>query len=175
MKKFGKTADNTNGNLINKFQILAGAIILCIGILVYLVDRPPDQTLFMDKSPVNISLYHTLPNLYGGIGNSLPSFGHVFSFILITAGLIASKKRQFILICSFWFLIELFFELGQKFSTLFIKFIPDWFASIAFFENIGDFFVRGTFSFEDIAAITIGTITAYFLLMITSERRNAAS
>jgi hypothetical protein len=175
MRKFDKPAAYTNENLINKFQILTGAIILCIGILVYLVDRPPEQTLFMDKSPVNISLYHILPNLFGRIGNCLPSFTHVFSFILITAGLIASKKRDFILICSFWFLIELFFELGQKFSTLFIKLIPDWFASIAFFENIGDYFVRGTFSFEDMAAITTGTITAYFLLMITSERRGAAS
>jgi hypothetical protein len=58
---------------------------------------------------------------------------------------------------------------------MFIKFIPDWFASIPFFENTGDYFVRGTFSFGDMAAITIGTITAYFLLIITSERRKAAS
>jgi len=65
MKKSGKTADDTDGNLINKIQILAGATALFIGILVYLVDRPPDQTYFVDKSFVNISLYHILPNLYG--------------------------------------------------------------------------------------------------------------
>jgi len=50
MKKSGKTADDTDGNLINKIQILAGATALFIGILVYLVDRPPDQTYFVDKS-----------------------------------------------------------------------------------------------------------------------------
>ena len=90
---------------------------------------------------------------------------------IITAGLIASKKSQFIIICLFWFLIDSVFELGQKFSTMFIKFIPDWFASIPFLENTGDYFVRGTFSFSDIAAITIGTIVAYFVLIKTSERR----
>jgi len=171
MKKSGKTARKTDGNSINRIQILTGVAALFIGMLVYLVDRPPDQTYFVDKSPVNISLYHTLPGLFNIIGNSLPSFAHVFSFILITAGLIASKKRHFIIICFFWFLVDSVFELGQKFSTMFIKFIPDWFASIPFLENIGDYFVRGTFSFSDMAAIFIGTITAYFILMITSERR----
>ncbi|OQY04441.1 MAG: hypothetical protein B6I22_09520 [Desulfobacteraceae bacterium 4572_123] len=174
MKESDKTSETTNGNLINKLQILIGMTVLFIGILVYLVDRPPDQTYFVYKSFVNISLYHILPNLFGIIGNSLPSFAHVFSFILITAALIASKKREFIIICLFWFLINSLFELGQKFSTIFIKFIPDWFASIPFLENTGDYFVRGTFSFGDMAAITIGTIAAYFLLIITLERRKTA-
>jgi hypothetical protein len=89
-----KTPGKTNADLINKMQILAGATALLFGILVYLVDRPPEQTYFVYKSTVTISLYHILPNLYGIIGNSLPSFAHVFSFILITAGLIASKKEN---------------------------------------------------------------------------------
>ncbi len=171
MKKSGK--GNIDSDLINKTQILTGTIALLFGTLVYLVDRSPDQTYFVDKSFVNISLYHILPGLFGIIGNSLPSFAHVFSFILITAGLIASKKSQFIIICLSWFLIDAVFELGQKFSTIFIKFIPDWFTSIPFLENTGDYFVRGTFSFGDMAAIIIGTISAYFLLIITSERKKA--
>ena len=153
---------------------MTGTITLLFGVLVYLVDRPPDQTYFVYKTGIDISLHNILPNLFGIIGQSLPSFAHVFSFILITAGLIASKKREFILICLFWFLIDSVFELGQKFSTMFIKFIPDWFTSIPFLENTGDYFIRGTFSFGDMAAITIGTITAYFLLIITSERRKAS-
>jgi ABC-type xylose transport system permease subunit len=171
MEESGKTADATDGNLINKVQILTGAIALLFGILVYLVDRPPDQTYFVYKSTVNISFYHILPDLYGIIGNSLPSFAHIFSFILMTAGLMAFKKREFIFICLFWFLIDSVFELGQKFSTMFIKFIPDWFASIPFLENTGDYFVRGTSSFGDMAAITIGTIAAYFVLIKTRKRQ----
>ena len=148
---------------------------LLFGVLVYLVDRPPDQTYFVYKPGVDISLHKTFPNLFGMIGQSLPSFAHVFSFILITAGLIAYRKKGYIIICLFWFLIDSIFELGQKFDTMFIKFIPDWFASIPFLENTGNYFVRGTFSFGDMAAITIGTIAAYFLLVMTSERRKTVS
>jgi len=169
-----KESENADVNSINIVQILTGAIVLFFGILVYIVDRPPDQTLFIDKSPVNISLYQILPDLFGIIGNSLPSFAHVFSFILITAGLIASKKNQFIFICLFWFLINSFFELGQKFSAMFIKIIPDWFTAIPIFNNTGDYFVRGTFSFGDMAAIIIGTIAAYFVLIKTNERRKSS-
>jgi len=171
VKKSGKTGGDY---LINGIQILTGATILLLGVLVYLVDRPPDQTYFVYKTGVDISLHNTLPNLFGIIGQSLPSFAHVFSFILITAGLIASKKRGFIIICLFWFFVDSVFELGQKFSTMFIKFIPDWFASIPFLENTGGYFVRGTFSFGDMAAIFIGTITAYFVLIKTRKRHPAS-
>ncbi len=143
---------------------------LLFGVLVYLVDRPPDQTYFVYKTGADISLHNTLPNLFGIIGQSLPSFAHVFSFILITAGLIAYKKRGYIIICLFWFLIDSAFELGQKFNTLIIEFIPGWFAGIPFFENTGNYFSRGTFSLGDLAAIFIGTIAAYFILITTKER-----
>ena len=171
MKKAGKT----DGKLINKMQILIGILVLLIGSLVYLVDRPGEQTYFVYKSAVNISLHNTLPNLFGIIGNSLPSFTHVFSFILITAGLIAYQKRGYILICLFWFFVDSAFELGQKFNTLIIEFIPGWFGGIPVFENTGNYFMLGTFSFGDMAAIFIGTIAAYFILMKTTERRTALS
>ncbi len=170
-----KNSDNSNdGYLINGIQILTGATVLLLGILVYLVDRPPGQTYFVNKGFIDISLYHILPNLYGTVGNSLPSFAHVFSFILITAGLIASKKRTFIIICLLWFFIDSLFEIGQGCSALFIQFLPEWFASIPFLENTTDYFVRGTFSVGDMVAITIGTVTAYFLLVITTEGRKTA-
>jgi len=52
---------------------------------------------------------------------------------------------------------------------MFINFLPDWFASIPLFENTRDYFVRGTFSYGDMAAITIGTVAAYFVLIKISE------
>ena len=171
MNKPGKR----DGKLINRMQILIGILVLLIGSLVYLVDRPGEQTYFVYKSAVNISLHNTLPNLFGIIGNSLPSFTHVFSFILITAGLIAYQKRGYILICLFWFFVDSAFELGQKFNTLIIEFIPVWLGGIPFFENTGNYFMFGTFSFGDMAAIFIGTIAAYFILMKTTGRRTALS
>jgi len=160
----------TFGGTVNKLQIFIGAAGLIIGIFVYLTDRPPDQTYFIYKSGLDISLYKILPSLFGPIGNHLPAFIHVFSFILITAGLIAYQKRKYIIICLFWFLIDSAFELGQRFNTLIIEFIPDWFGGIPFLENSKYYFLKGTFDFGDMAAIFVGTIAAYFILINTNER-----
>ena len=79
--------------MINIRQILIGLSVLLLGTLVYVVDRPPDQTYFVYSNPFNISLFKTLPNLFSHIGKALPSFMHVFSFILITAGLYPVEKK----------------------------------------------------------------------------------
>ena len=159
------------GNMINIRQILIGLSILLLGTLVYIVDRPPYQTYFVYKSFVNISLFNTLPNLFGFIGNSLPSFIHVFSFILITAGLLSCQKRDCITICTFWFLIDFIFELGQGYNSIVLNIIPDWFSGIPFLENTKNYFLCGTFDFNDLIAITIGTVIAYYVLLITMGKR----
>jgi len=159
---------------VNKIQILVGIIGLLLGSLIYLVDRPPDQIYFIYTSALPISLYNTLPNLFGSIGNSLPAFIHVFSFILITAGLAACRKRGYLIICLFWFAVDSAFELGQHFTTLSLRFIPDWFAGIPYLENTENYFLRGTFDFHDLAAITLGIAAAYAMLLITTERRQRA-
>jgi len=86
-------------------QILIGAAGLLIGTLVYLVDRPFDQTYFIYNSSIPISLYNTHPDIFGPIGNSLQGLIHAFSFILITAGLINCQKRGYI-ICTGWFIVD---------------------------------------------------------------------
>ena len=156
---------------INKTQILIGAIGLLIGSLVYLIDRPPDQTYFVYSSPINISLSNIIPNLFGLIGNSLPEFIHIFSFILITAALISWQKRGYLIICLSWFLVDSAFELGQKFNTWPSKIIPDWFVGIPFLENTKNYFLQGTFDLIDLAAIAFGTLIAYFVISATSKRR----
>ena len=159
--------------MVNICQILIGLFVLLLGTLIYLSDRSPDQIYFVYKSPVEISLHNTLPNLFGMIGNSLPSFVHVFSFILITAGIISSKKKDYIFICAGWFLIDSIFELGQRYTALVIKFIPDWLSGIPFFENTNNYFSRGTFDVMDLAAVLIGSVTGYFVLILTMEKRKA--
>jgi len=159
---------------INKIQILIGVIGLLFGSLVYLIDRPPDQTYFVYSSSIDISLYSAFPNLFGLIGNSLPAFIHVFSFILITAGLIACQKRGYLIICLSWFLVDCAFELGQRFTTWSLKMIPDWFAGLPLLENTESYFLQGTFDFTDLAAIALGTLIAYFVLLTTNKRREIA-
>ena len=156
---------------INKTQILIGTIGLLFGSLVYLIDRPPDHTYFVYSSPINISLFTTIPNIFGLIGNSLPEFIHVFSFILITAGLIFSQKRGYLIICLSWFFIDAAFEVGQRFHNLASKIIPDWFIGIFFLENTENYFLNGTFDFLDLAAIALGTAIAYFVLITTNKSK----
>ena len=158
---------------IHKTQILIGIIGLLIGSLVYLIDRSPDQTYFVYSSPININLSNVIPTLVGSIGNSLPEFIHVFSFILITAGLIFCRKRVYLIICMSWFLIDCAFELGQKFALWSSSLVPDWFAGIPFLENSKSYFLQGTFDLFDMAAIALGSIAAYFVLLGTMERRYA--
>jgi len=130
------------GSMINSLQILIGLGGLLLGTLVYLVDRPPDQTYFVYSSPINISLSNAIPNLFGLIGNSLPEFIHVFSFILITAGLISWQKRGYFIICLSWFLVDCAFEVGQKFDAWSSRIIPDWFAGIPLLENTENYFIN---------------------------------
>jgi len=159
--------------LINISPILIGITVLLLGTSIYLTDRLPDQTYFVYTSFANISLHNTLPNLFGFIGNSLPSFVHVFCFILLTAGFLQCQKRGCIIICVSWFLTDFIFELGQKFKSLSSTMVPDWFSGVPFLENSKNYFLSGTFDYNDLTAITIGTILAYFVFSITNKRRES--
>lgn len=157
--------------IVNRLQVLIGLAGLLLGTIVYLVDRPPDHTYFVYLSGLKISLYNILPNIFGPIGNILPAFIHVFSFILITAGIISCGKRGYLLICLSWFIVDCAFELGQNCNTWSSKLIPNWFIGIPFLENSKSFFLQGTFDFFDLAAIVLGTVISYFVLLTTNKRR----
>lgn len=157
---------------MNRLQILIGVAALLLGTLVYLIDRPPEQTYFVYLSPINLSLYKKLPNFFGAIGHSLPTFIHVFAFILITAGLTSCKKGGCILICLGWFFADIAFETGQKFSSWSANLVPAWFESIPFLENTKNYFTHGTFDFYDIFSIALGALAGYFVLLKTMPRDN---
>jgi hypothetical protein len=160
-------------SIINIRQILIGLSVLLSGTLVYLIDRAPDQTYFVYKSFGNVSLHNFLPNLFGFIGNSLPSFAHVFAFILITAGFLNCQKRGCVIICVCWFLTDVIFEVGQKFKAFSSSMVPDWFSRIVYLENGKKYFLSGTFDFNDVTAIIFGVILAYFFLSITIKWRKS--
>ena len=155
---------------INKKQILIGTITLVIGVLIYFIDRPPNDTYFVYKISNGISLYDMLPGLFGPFGSILPAFIHVFSFSLITAGLLGCGMRGYLVICSIWLAIDLAFELGQKFDVWASGLIPD-FSGIPLLEASKDYFIFGTFDYYDLAAIVFGAIAAFFIMCKTMPRR----
>jgi hypothetical protein len=153
---------------VNWRPTLIGVTTLLIGVLLYLVDRPPDQTYFVRHIGIDLSLHDTLPRLFGPFGNSLPAFIHVFSFILITAGLLACRKKGFIIVCLTWFFVDAAFELSQKYKSL-AAIIPDRFAGIPFLENTENFIVHGTFDYVDMTCIFLGASLAYIVLLRTAK------
>ena len=159
---------------INTTQISIGVVALIFGSLIYLIDRPPDQTYFVFTSPIKfnlLNLHQFLPNLFVSIGNILPDFLHVFSFTLITAGIVSCGKRGSLIICLVWFLTDIGFELGQEYPSISLKIIPDWFEGIPFLENSKNYFLYGTYDIYDIAAVVLGAATASFILLTTIKRR----
>ena len=155
---------------INRTQFLIGAVALFIGGLVYVLDRPSDQTYFINNL-INVSFHEATPKIFGALGNSLPAFVHVFSFILITAGVLSCQKRGWVVICVSWLCLDLAFEFGQKFKAVPLKVIPGWFSGIPFLENTKAYFFRGTFDVLDLVAIALGTLAAYFVLLTTNKDR----
>ncbi|MBQ0736167.1 hypothetical protein [Aquimarina celericrescens] len=86
MKGFVK---NINKILVNKYQVLIGFLLLISGALIYIIDRPAGQTTWF---PYRYSISNSKLELFGTIGDNLPSFIHVVSFSLLTAGIITKKK-----------------------------------------------------------------------------------
>lgn len=161
---------NTAGQDLNWLQIILGIIVLLPGSLVYIIARTPEHTYFLYQSGINLTLNSSLPDLFGMIGNNLPSFAHALAFILITAGLFATHKHVYVLICLLWFIFDSLFELGQWLihsSTA----IPNWFAGIPFLENTENYFINGTFDWNDVASIAIAAIAAYIVLRATTKMR----
>jgi hypothetical protein len=156
----------------NFYFILIGSIALLIGALVYYVDRPPNQTYFVIGNSEDLSMHDSIPNLFGIVGESLPDFIHVFSFILLTAGVSSCGKKGYRIICLTWLFIDSAFELGQEFLKEPIKSLPDWFDGIPILEAIKSYFTLGTFDHIDLLSIILGTVAAYVILMETTEKRD---
>ena len=159
-------------NKANFYFILIGSFALLIGALVYYIDRPPDQTYFVNRYSEDLSMHDRIPNLFGVVGHSLPDFLHVFSFILLTAGISSCGKRGYRLICVSWLLIDSAFEFGQKYLKQPIKNLPNWFDGIPILEAVKPYFIRGTFDYIDLISIVLGTIAAYIVLIKITEIRD---
>ena len=160
--------------MINTRQILSGILILLIGTLVYLIDRPPGPTLFLSLLPVPISLYQVYPPLFGPLGNVLPEFAHVVAFILLTGGILNCGRRWYPMICLFWLVVDGAFELGQKYGSRVAGLVADWFGRGFLPRCVGNYFKNGTYSNADMIAITVGAVAAYLILIYSQDKRRTS-
>lgn len=156
---------------VNLLQIGIGVVALTVGTLVYLIDRAPGDTYFVNHFGIEAFLPDRLPNLFGKIGDFLPALTHAFALPLITAGILSSGKKGCGVIVGCWFLVDLAFEIGQEFGSSIALRVPAWFRGIPFLENTGAFFRNGTFDWLDVLAIALGAASAYAIARSTCRRK----
>jgi hypothetical protein len=131
------------------------------GLVVYAVDRPAPQVYLL---PFVLALSDSPRSSFGAIGASLPSFLHVFAFSLLTAAVVASRSaRTAAIIAGAWCGTDLLFELGQHpaLAPIIDATLPSWFAGVPMLENVGPYFLLGSFDPADLAATVVGATLAY--------------
>jgi hypothetical protein len=149
-------------------QILMGLGGLCLGALVYLLERSPESYGF--GVIVRDYLGFILPQkpLFSVLADNLPSFTHVFAFSLMTAGLLAPGRKGTLMVCLMWFSIDAVFEIGQALKPLSLAIIPEWIKVHPLpMADLQEYFRCGTFDIRDIAACLMGALAAFMVAEFT--------
>lgn len=144
-------------------QFCAALGIFFVGGLVYLFDRSGADIYFI---PEWWRFADGTPALFGTLGHSLPSFAHVYCFILLTSALLTPWQIAPQMICVSWFAAEAFFELGQidAVATGISAMLPAWFADWPILENVPGYFLHGSFDLFDLMFIGLGAAAAYLTI-----------
>lgn len=140
-----------------------------IGMLVYLLDRQPDSVYFLTDG---LSLKEGLLPVFGSIGYHLPTFIHVYVFILLTVVVTSQGIREVIPICLAWLTVDSVFEVAQAvpFAQWLAVHMPAEFSGIPFLENTANYFLTGTFDVLDLVSIVMGAVAAYLTVMACVSR-----
>jgi len=154
-----------------KTQTAAAVIALLIGVFAYLLDRQHGSVYFMSSWMV---LGDNMNPYFGTIGDQLPTFVHVYTFILLTMAIISTSRDYVFPVCVFWLIIDSFFEIAQiDFIAQWITMhVPEWFHGIPFLENTAAYFLTGTFDILDLCSIAAGTLAAYLTIVISTQRNS---
>lgn len=155
--------DSSKKIRVNVFLLTAALGMLTLGVLVYLLDRQPETIYFM---PEWLLLTDSFSPVFGILGDQLPTFIHVYAFILLTFVVLSPSLRMLVPICMGWFVLDCILELAQIsiFAQLIANHIPSWFAGIPFLENTAGYFLSGTYDLMDIVSIAMGTVVAYLTI-----------
>lgn len=122
---------------------------LVLGLFVYLIDRHPETVYFI---PQWLSLSTNVKPFFGFVGNFLPTFFHVFVFILLTTVVLAPAGKLVIPICTTWLTIDSLFEVAQlpAIAQWIARHVPAWFQAVPFLDNTANYFTAGTFDVLDL-------------------------
>lgn len=153
---------------------LLGLIALVLGSIVYMVDRPAGNLIFVTE---RMSLYGRTPITFGALAHVLPAFAHVFAFCVLMAALTKGSKRSTLAICLGWLAVDGAFEVGQH--TVFARTVGNAIANLdssrVATRLILDYLQAGRFDPLDIVAICLGALAAYATIRTLSTPAQAVS
>ena len=149
-------------------QVIAAVIVLMIGVLVYLLDRPSTSVYLI---PDSWSFGDSIPPVFGAIGAHLPTFAHTFGFILLTSALLEPWRWSAITACAGWWLVGSLFEIAQSdaWAPMVVSTVPDWFADWPLLDNVAVYFNAGQFDLYDLVSISIATVFAYVVIRLANR------
>ena len=148
---------------------LYAMLALSCGAAIYLLDREITVALVPD-SLADLTL--AVP-LFGNLGYQLPSFFHVYAFILLTALCLPRGRNHLFTVCATWLAIECLFEFGQYPGLQ--GAIAEWIFShsgdLALLKMSGHYFLNGTFDTRDLLAAALGAVAAWLTIYGSSRER----
>ncbi|HJP37776.1 MAG: hypothetical protein QF483_07885 [Gammaproteobacteria bacterium] len=151
-------------------QVSAAVIVLLLGILVYLLDRP-DASVYL--IPTGWTFGTGLPPVFGGAGDYLPTFAHTFAFALFTSALLEPWRWSGVTACMGWWVVGSLFEVAQSdaLAAGIAERVPGWFADWPLLDNVAGYFMAGHFDFLDLVSIGIGAVSALAVIRLSRSRR----
>jgi hypothetical protein len=134
-----------------------GCAAFALGLVLYLTDRVGSHALLV---PAIGALAGS--NLFGALGQWLPSFVHPFSFSLFTAAALAPRSVPRYGACVAWGAVNVAFEVGQHplVSASLAEVLQGPLGEIPLAQPLARYFIYGTFDFGDIAAALLGAFVA---------------
>jgi len=147
---------------------LLGCMFLSAGVLVYFADRRSSSALLV---PAIAALGRR--NVFGALGQWLPSFVHPLAFSLFTAAALRPGIAACWGACAFWGGVNVAFEVGQHpalaatWSAALHGGAGDW----AIARHLLNYFLHGTFDPYDVCAATLGALAGGGLLQCAHHFR----
>lgn len=153
-------------------SLVMAIVAMVLGIVVYLLDRQVESVYFMSDW---MAIGDGQSSAFGFLGQHIPTFVHVYTFILLTMALVVPEERyrQYLIpVCLGWFSVDSLFEIAQLdfIAQRIAGWVPGWFANIPFLENTASYFINSTFDVLDLLSIGLGTLAAYATIQIILKR-----
>jgi len=149
-------------------QIVAGVIVLIIGVFVYLVDRSSTSVYLI---PDSWFLGDSIPPVFGAIGDHLPTFAHTFAFILFTSAVLEPWRWSAVVACTGWWAVGSVFEVAQSdaWAVAIAARVPAWFADWPLLDNVANYFIAGQFDRVDLVSIGVATVGAFIVIRLSEK------